>query len=73
MYRRRFLDLSLTGVALNAAFGHFAVGAPPFSPPFSRSIEGENLVDWIHRVRGEWDEELYKKMLGAANDFKEGD
>ena len=69
MYRRRFLDLSLTGVALNATFGHFAAGAPPFSP----SIEGENLVDWIHRVRGEWDEELYKKMLGAANDFKEGD
>ena len=47
MYRRRFLDLSLTGVALNATFGHFAAGAPPFSP----SIEGENLVDWIHRVQ----------------------
>ena len=69
MHRRRFLDLSLTGVALNAALYQCAADAPPIST----SIEGENLVDWIHRVRGEWDEDLYKKMLGSANDFKEGD
>ncbi len=28
---------------------------------------------WIFRTQGRWDDNLYRSMLGAANEFKEGD
>lgn len=34
---------------------------------------GEDLIAYVHRVRGAWDEGLYQQLLGAANEFKEGD
>lgn len=34
---------------------------------------GEDIVAFITRQRGAWDETLYKQLLGAANEFKEGD
>lgn len=34
---------------------------------------GESLIAWVKRVKGQWDETLYRQMLGAANEFKEGD
>ncbi len=34
---------------------------------------GEDLFAYIQRTRGRFDLELYKQLLGAANEFKEGD
>jgi ethanolamine ammonia-lyase large subunit len=35
--------------------------------------EGESIVEYVERVAGTFDEVLYKQVLGAANEFKEGD
>lgn len=34
---------------------------------------GEDLIQFVHRARGGWDQTLYRQLLGAANEFKEGD
>jgi len=34
---------------------------------------GEDVFKYIQRVKGQFDQELYKKIIGAANAFKEGD
>lgn len=64
--RRRLLKAGLAGVSL-ASLGNscFAihVGALP----------QEDLIEYVHRVHGKWDLEAYRKLLGAANEFKEGD
>jgi len=69
MYRRRFLDLSLASTTIGALGTRTLIAAHSDRP----MRMGENLVDWIHRTRGEWDEGLYRQTLGAANEFKEGD
>lgn len=67
-HRRRFLDLSVAS-ATAAILAHPTLASLANVEP----IEGEGLVDWIVRQRGQWDDVLYRKMLGAANEFKEGD
>jgi ethanolamine ammonia-lyase large subunit len=34
---------------------------------------GEDIFAYIERVKGSFDQDLYKGILGAANEFKEGD
>ncbi|HUT84681.1 MAG TPA: ethanolamine ammonia-lyase subunit EutB, partial [Thermodesulfobacteriota bacterium] len=34
---------------------------------------GEDVFKYIQRVKGQFDQEMYKKVIGAANAFKEGD
>ncbi|MEM9985621.1 MAG: ethanolamine ammonia-lyase subunit EutB, partial [Bacteroidota bacterium] len=34
---------------------------------------GEDLFAYIKRQRGKWDVDLYRQLIGAANEFKEGD
>jgi len=38
-----------------------------------RESKEEDLPGWVARVSGGWDQTLYRRMLGAANAFKEGD
>lgn len=33
----------------------------------------EDLVAYVLRVRGAWDQQLFARLIGAANEFKEGD
>ena len=70
IHRRRFLALSLAG-------GAVAVTGLPTSISAGVAVEnalpGEDLIAYIHRIRGNWDLTLYKQLLGAANEFKEGD
>lgn len=35
--------------------------------------QAEGLVAYVHRIRGAWDSSYYFRLLGAANEFKEGD
>ena len=39
----------------------------------SSTTGGESLCEYIRRVRGDWDADLYRQLLGAASEFKEGD
>ncbi|QDU58766.1 ethanolamine ammonia-lyase subunit EutB [Aeoliella mucimassa] len=36
-------------------------------------VQGEDLFAYMQRTEGEFDQQLYAKLLGAANDYKEGD
>ena len=36
-------------------------------------VSGEDIFTYINRVNGEFDSTLYRQILGAANEFKEGD
>ena len=36
-------------------------------------LANEDLVAYVHRIAGGWDIGLYRRVLGAANDYKEGD
>lgn len=71
LHRRRFLALGLAGGAL-ARFG-ISPSAVSVAMPMAASAPGESVFDYILRVRGQWDATLYKQLLGAANEFKEGD
>ncbi len=75
MMRRTFLG-SLAGGATACAL------APKLNEVHAADRSGvriadvrsdENVVQYVTRVRGSFDGKLYKQILGAANEFKEGD
>lgn len=74
MSRRRFLVMvgaasaALAGyrIAARAASGGGTIAVPEVAP-------GEDVFAYIGRVKGGFDQTLYRQLLGAANDFKEGD
>jgi ethanolamine ammonia-lyase large subunit len=68
MHRRRVLG---TGLAVTAMMTASPCIKPVHAMP--RARKGEDLMSWIARTAGAWDQNLYLKMLGAANPFKEGD
>jgi len=40
---------------------------------YNDSLNDEDIFTYIHRIKGEFDVRLYKQLVGAANEFKEGD
>jgi len=40
---------------------------------FKDSLNGEDIFTYIQRIKGGFDLILYKQLIGAANEFKEGD
>ncbi len=75
--RRSFLQ-GLTGSAIGVAVGAWhqrtllAEGAQA-APAIGRPLPDEDVFKFITRVRGRRDMKLYAQILGAANEFKEGD
>jgi ethanolamine ammonia-lyase large subunit len=39
----------------------------------AKPIPQEDLISYVHRIAGKWDVDLYRKVLGSANEYKEGD
>ncbi|MFN9719996.1 MAG: ethanolamine ammonia-lyase subunit EutB [Planctomycetota bacterium] len=70
LHRRRFLAIGLTTATHLAVSRSSTVGAVDDMP---QPEVGEDLTHYIHRVKGGWDQTLYRQLYGAANDFKEGD
>ena len=79
--RRTFMMGLLGGVAATFAAG---CGSDPIAPapgaptvPSGVSIpeigDGEDVIAYVTRVKGKYDHEFYKAVIGAGNDFKEGD
>ncbi len=42
-------------------------------PDLAPALNGEDVIAYVHRVSGRWDWDLYRRLLGAANEWKEGD
>ena len=74
--RRTFLN-GLAGSAIAIAPGTFQHAAANDRSETTNSIDkpaaDEDVFRFIHRVAGGHSEELYAQILGAANEFKEGD
>ncbi|MDA1051831.1 MAG: ethanolamine ammonia-lyase subunit EutB [Planctomycetota bacterium] len=76
MQRRTFLStlvsgstaIAFTNVRLRSAFGQRHEGVS-----IAATGAGESVFQYVDRVNGAFDAGLYKQILGAANDFKEGD
>jgi len=78
--RRRSFLAALMGGAATAATGALSGcdnspgSAIPVSGVYIPEVqEGEDVFSYMQRVRGGFDETLYKQLLGAANAYKEGD
>ena len=69
IHRRRFLASTLSAAAGVAVSCQLFAAPRTIQPPEA----SEDLPSWVRRVKGQWDDELYRQMLGAANEFKEGD
>ncbi|WNG63100.1 ethanolamine ammonia-lyase [Archangium gephyra] len=77
MRRRTFMkSVMLGGSALALASCREDVKPPAPPPPgvYVPSVkEGESLFQYLDRTRGGFDPTLYNQLIGAANEYKEGD
>jgi ethanolamine ammonia-lyase large subunit len=76
MQRRKFLGTLAAGsaalVGANAGLP-FAFGQSREGVSIGEIRSDEGIFQYVQRTAGVFDAELYKQILGAANDFKEGD
>jgi ethanolamine ammonia-lyase large subunit len=74
MFRRQFLEtIGAAGTAL-AGYRVIAQAAAAGGTIAINQIEpGEDVFGYIGRIKGGFDQTLYRQVIGAANDFKEGD
>ncbi|MFP2906124.1 ethanolamine ammonia-lyase subunit EutB [Pyxidicoccus sp. 3LFB2] len=79
LHRRTVLAAMLGGAAASlVGCGSDSVSRPPPGPPpegvyIPEVRAGEDVFAYLQRIKGGFDETLYKQVLGAANAFKEGD
>ncbi len=71
MRRRIFLGCMASSIPW--AYSAQGTKANVSSAELPPSQRGESIPNYLQRVRGKWDQETYRKILGAANEFKEGD
>ena len=74
MSRRQFLVMVGAAGAALAGYGALArpvSGAGTVSVPATEP--GEDVFAYVDRTSGGFDQRLYQQVIGAANDFKEGD
>ncbi|MDI1449223.1 ethanolamine ammonia-lyase subunit EutB [Polyangium sp. 6x1] len=79
--RRTFMMGLLGGAAAAFAAGCSSEPANPPSvkPPTTPCVsipeigDGEDVITYVTRIKGQYDHEFYKAVIGAANEFKEGD
>ena len=58
-------------IGLNAAAQDRPSG--PTVQNLPEGLENEDLIAYVHRIAGGWDVDWYRRVLGAANEYKEGD
>ncbi len=67
--RRAFLG-ALSASAVGSVWGRRLLAA---DSPLPAPLPQDDLIRYIEQVRGRWDQDLYRQLLGCANAFKEGD
>jgi ethanolamine ammonia-lyase large subunit len=77
IHRRDFLhQMGMVSISLILA-QHQASGLPssPINQPVAldKDQNGEDIFSYIQRIKGRFDPGLYKRLIGNANEFKEGD
>ncbi len=78
MISRRTFTRLLAGTAAASNLGFLGTGSTfafdtTSAPSIPAPRDGEDVVEFVTRVRGRFDAKLYAQILGAANEFKEGD
>jgi len=77
MRRRSFLSAALLGATTLAVACGDDKKPPPVEPPAGVYVPeinpGEDLFAYMDRTRGGFDQTFYKQLVGAANEYKEGD
>jgi ethanolamine ammonia-lyase large subunit len=77
MRRRSFLSAALLGATTLAVACGDDKKPPPVEPPTGVYVPevkpGEDLFAYMDRARGGFDQTFYKQLVGAANEYKEGD
>jgi ethanolamine ammonia-lyase large subunit len=76
MQRRMFLSALAAGSAALVTVSRgsrFAFGQHREGISIGEIHPGESIFQYVQRSAGKFDDDLYKQILGAANDFKEGD
>ncbi|NUQ65659.1 MAG: ethanolamine ammonia-lyase subunit EutB [Pirellulales bacterium] len=75
--RRQFCGLAAGGVLgarlVPGALAGLHGGEVSAGVRVSQVGEGEDLFAYVRRVQGRFDPTLYRQIIGAANEFKEGD
>src|SRR5262245_2196947 len=74
MSRRNFLllmEAAGSAVAGSAVLTSTASGAA--TTAVTEVKPGEDVFAYVDRVKGGFDQTMYQQVIGAANDFKEGD
>jgi ethanolamine ammonia-lyase large subunit len=75
--RRRFLRATSATVAFSSVgeslHRGFCADAPLKAAPIGKPNSGEDVFSFVSRTAGQFDKRLYLQVLGAANEFKEGD
>lgn len=76
--RREFCGLAASGFVATTLIRP-SLSSPPLKQAAQTGVrvsdarKGEGLFKYITRVRGHFDQTLYREVVGAANPFKEGD
>lgn len=77
MLRREFLKLCTAAAVIPSVVSLETVFAEPAAPVVPNTITdvkpGEDVFAYLIRIKGKFDQKLYQQVIGAANDFKEGD
>ncbi len=74
--RRTFLQTATVSTAASLAewrMNGFCAEVKQAAAPIGKSRSGEDVFNFVIRTTGQFDRRLYLQVLGAANEFKEGD
>jgi len=74
--RRTFLQTATVSTAASLGewrMNGFCAEVKQAAAPIGKSRSGEDVFNFVIRTTGQFDRRLYLQVLGAANEFKEGD
>jgi ethanolamine ammonia-lyase large subunit len=73
IHRRTFLGIMCVAGATLAGLTLAAERASAEPIKILKMKKGEDVFAYVKRIKGKYDQTLYQQVIGAANDFKEGD
>ncbi|WP_341486776.1 ethanolamine ammonia-lyase [Pararhizobium sp. A13] len=71
--RRELLVMVGTAAGTLASYSDAAKAADQSTIAVGEVGPGEDVFAYIRRIKGDFDQTVYRQVVGAANDFKEGD